>query len=362
VPIPLDAVDLTSRKRELSMSRVWTFDALGGPEQMHLGTEELPVLGATDARVRIRTVGLNRSDLLWMAGRYIKPPIFPGAHIGQEAVGEVTEVGSEPQENPFFGRPLKLGDRVVPLVGRVDFQAMGTYRDEGIYPQTALLPVPEKLHDVEAAGLWIAALTALGGWQTAGIDEEAASGKTVAVTAASSGVGIVALQIARAWGARTVAVTTSPEKEAALAAEADSVLVVPRGDGGGDGFGSALAEICGGGFDAAFDPVGYANAVSLYEAAGSGAQIVYYGIMAGSSAPLDMVALLRKNLGVHGYTIYRLFQPSGRLEGAVRTIQELVDSGDLRPRVAAEYALEEAPAALLAMNASEHLGKIVLKC
>ena len=345
------------------MSRVWTFDALGGPEQLRLGDTQLPSPVAGEAQVRIATVGLNRSDLLWMAGRYIKAPELPGAHIGQEAVGRVVELGpeaGEPGQNPFFGRPLAVGDRVVPLVGRVDFQAMGTYREEAIYPVGALLPVPDELSDAEGAGLWVAALTAIGGWNAAAIDRDRAPGKTVVVTAASSGVGLVALQIAKAWGARTVAVTTSPEKRAPLETEADRVLVVERSDGSGDGFGSRLAEICDGGFDAAFDPVGYANATSLYEAAGVGAQIVYYGIMAGRAAPLDLVALLRKNLGVHGYTVYRLFQPAGRLEGAVDSIRDLVAAGSIRPRVAAEYPLEQAPEALAAMARSEHAGKIVL--
>ena len=343
-------------------SKAWIFDQLGGPGDLVQRDEELGELAPGEVRLRIKCAGLNRSDLMWMAGRYIMPPQFPGAHVGQEAVGEIVELGPPSDDaKPPAGFEPQVGDRVGLLVGRVDFQGMGTYRDVGTYPQAALLPVPDNLSDEQGAALWVAALTAIGGWHAAGVDASNASGRTALVTAASSGVGVVALQVARAWGARTIAVTTSDDKAEALRQHADEVIVSTKHDGSGDGFAAAVLDATDGqGFDAAFDPVGFANASALSESAGTGAQIVFYGIMAGTQADLDLVSMLRKNLGLHGYTVYRLFGIPGALDAAINATVSLCDSGALEPVVAASYSLDHAPRALEALAENQHLGKIVL--
>jgi NADPH:quinone reductase-like Zn-dependent oxidoreductase len=235
---------------------------------------------------------------------------------------------------------------------------MGTYRTAGIFPQRALLPHPEGLSDIEAAAYWVAAMTVVGGFAAGGLSGPSAPGKQILVTAASSGVGVMALQVARALGAEVIATTTSSAKAESLAELADHVIVVRAPAD----LASAATSLTGGsGVDLAFDPVGCAYADALLEAAAVDGRVVFYGTLTGPDAPLDLRKLIVKDLGVQGYTVYRLQRDPARLEAVVEACLELARTDKVRPLVAARYPFEEAPAALAALARNEHLGKIVLE-
>ncbi len=337
-------------------TEAWQFHELGGPESLELVSHELNEPQAGQARIRIEAIGLNRADLLYLAGRYITQPPSP-SFLGQEAVGVIEALGPIGDDEATWHGEFNVGQRVGLLVGRVDYAGMGTFRRHGIYPQAALVPWPDALTSDEAAGLWVAGLTSAGGLGAAGLRLDTAAGKNVAVTAASSGVGIAALQIARAWGARTLAITTSSSKVEALSAHADEVIHAhPDGDLAAD----LLTATGDHGVDVAFDPVGYANLPALFQAAAVDGHVVCYGIMAGTEAPFDLVSLLRKDLAVHGFTVYRLLRNAAKLQAAAATVQSLATTGALRPVVAATYSFADAPAALAAMATNQHLGKIVV--
>ena len=243
------------------------------------------------------------------------------------------------------------------MVGRVDFSTMGTYRRAGIYPQNALLPLPDRLSWVEGAGFWLATLTAVGGLRAGGLTPDSPPGRRVMVTAASSGVGVITLQAARAMAAETFAVTTSPGKAGRLEELADHVVVAPNA--------GVMAETVkertdGAGVDLAFDPVGFDYAQALMETAAVDGQVVVYGLLAGSEAPLDLRTMIFKDLGLHGFTVYRLQRNFQALAEVVSTALNFAEEGSIRPLIADQYTFEEAPEALAAMARNEHLGKIVL--
>ena len=122
-----------------------------------------------------------------------------------------------------------------------------------------------------------------------------------------------------------------------------------------------IAEATSGdGFDVAFDPVGYAYAEPLFEAAATGGRIVFYGVMSWAEAALDLSALLRKDLGVHGFTVYRLLRDRRALDRAVEETLKLADQHGWRPLVAASHPFDAAPAALSQLGENRHLGKIVV--
>jgi len=342
----------------MTKTRVWQFEGTGGPDLLHLTNHELAPPGPGEALVRIETIGLNRADLLYLAGYYFGPPPNP-SFIGQEAVGEIVELGPAYEgETPAGGYEPVVGDRVGLLVGRVDYGGMGTYRTAAVYPQNSLLPLPRNLSVVEGAGFWLATLTAMGGLRAGKICPETAPGKKVLVTAASSGVGVMTLQIARAMGATTLAATTSAEKADRIGDIADDVIVVS----GADSLIECVAEITGGsGVDLAFDPVGFDYAQALMATAAVDGQVVVYGLLAGTEAPLDLRSMIFKDLGVHGYTVHRLLRDPKGLDEVISAAVELAESGKLRPLIAGEYPFEEAPAALEAMARNEHFGKIVLE-
>lgn len=341
----------------ITTAKAWQFEGIGGPDLLRLAEQDLTDPGPGEALVRIRAIGLNRADLLYLAGRYYGPPPSP-SFIGQEAVGEVVALGPAlDDEAPVADFAPQAGDRVGLLVGRVDFRAMGTYRTAGIYRRNALLPLPEGFSFAEGAGLWLAGLTAIGGLRAGGVTPESGSGRRVLVTAASSGVGVMTLQAAGAMGATTFAATTSPAKAGALEALADHVIVCASPD--------ALVEEVkrstdGAGVDLAFDPVGFAYAPALMQTAAVDGHVVVYGLLSGTEAPLDLRTMIFKDLGVHGFTVHRLLRNPTVLGEVVATALRLAEEGAIRPVIAQEFPFEAAPRALEAMARNEHLGKIVL--
>jgi NADPH:quinone reductase-like Zn-dependent oxidoreductase len=338
-------------------ARAWQFEGIGGPELLRVVDRELAPPDAGEALVRIRAIGLNRADLLYMAGRYFGPPPSP-SYLGQEAVGEIVEIGPPVEGGqPVGGLDLRVGDRVGLLVGRVDYRAIGTYRTAGVYPQNALLPLPESLSFAEGAGFWLVTLTAIGGLRAGGLTADSQSGKRVLVTAASSGVGVMTLQIARAMGAETFAVTTSPTKAGRLETLADHAIVAESAEVLVDEV-KRLTD--GRGVDLAFDPIGFDYARALMETAAVDGQVVVYGLLSGTEAPLDYRTMIFKDLGLHGYTVHRLLRDPDLLEASVSTALSLAEDGAVRPVIAAEYGFDEAPDALAKMARNEHVGKIVL--
>jgi NADPH:quinone reductase-like Zn-dependent oxidoreductase len=348
---------IETRERMATMTRAWQFRETGGPERLALVEHELPSPGPGEALVRFEAIGLNRADLLELAGRYFGPPPSP-SFIGQEAVGTIAELGPPVEgQVPCGGFTFDVGDRVGLMVGRIDHRGMGTYRTAGIYPQRRLLPLPEPLSFAEGAGLWLTALTAVTGLDVGHVTRETARDRKVLVTAASSGVGVMTLQAARGMGAVTVAATTSPHKAARLEELADHVVVARNPDALVDGVNSATD---GAGVDCAFDPVGFDYAQALLQTAAQDGHVVVYGLLSGTEAPLDYRTMIFKDLGLHGFTVHRIQRDPPLLERAMSTILELVENGDLRPLIADSYAFEEAPRALKAMASNRHLGKIVL--
>jgi len=340
-----------------STARAWTFDGIGGPELLRLTDHELNPPGPGEALIGIRAIGLNRADLLYIAGNYFGLPPRP-SFLGQEAVGEILALGPNDSDEVFpGGQALKVGMRVGLMVGRVDYGGMGTYRTAGIYPQESLLPLSDRLSFVEGAGFWLATLTAIGGLRAGGLTPDSPSGRRVLVTAASSGVGVITLQAARAMGAETFAATTSPAKADTIQELADHVIVVPEADALVD----AVKELTGGsGVDLAFDPVGFDYAPALMQTAAVDGHVVVYGLLSGTEAPLDLRTMIFKDLGLHGFTVHRLLRDARALEDVVSTSMVFADDGKIRPLIAGEYDFEEAPRALEAMSRNLHLGKIVL--
>lgn len=340
------------------MTRAWQFRETGGPEQLELVDHELSAPGPGEALVRFEAVGLNRADLLELAGLYFGPPPSP-SFLGQEAVGVIAELGpAVAGELPAGGYEPAVGDRVGLMVGRIDHRGMGTYRTAGIYPQRTLLPVPETLSAAEGAGFFLATLTAVAGLHTGGITPETCDGKKLLVTAASSGVGVVTLQAARIMGAETIAATTSSGKSAQLKVLADHVVVASSPTELAD----RVTEITGGaGVDLAFDPVGFDYAPALMQTAAQDGHVVFYGLLSGVEAPLDLRSMIFKDLGIHGFTVHRIQRDPELLDEVVGITIGLAERGGLRPVIADGYSFDDAPKALEAMSRNLHFGKIVLE-
>jgi NADPH2:quinone reductase len=341
----------------MSNSHCWQFDAYNTPSAaLQWRSSEVAGPGVGQVLLKIRAIGMNRSEFNYVQGRYAPARMFPSC-IGQEAVGEILAIGPHNDDGPqpYSKTPLKVGDRVALLPGRVDMCGMGTYRDIGLYDQSALVPVPDSYTDAEGAGLWMAVLTMAGALELAGITPASAKLKTVLITAASSSMGVVALKLAKAWGAKTIATTRSAAKAEQLKQFCDHVIVANDSDSLSAGIANATDKR---GFDAALDPVGQAFYPGLIQGAAIGAHIVSYEMLSGREPIVPIAQMMIKDLTLRGYTIFRPY----RLPGLLNQIIDwgMHDAHVIKPIVAKTFSLSDAPNALEELGRSEHIGKIVL--
>ena len=340
-------------------SNAWLLEGLGRPSDvLRWRSQELPEPGPGQALVKIRAIGLNRSDLNFVLGSHFPPRNFPSG-LGGEAVGEILALGAPPaagETSPVRRLDLSVGTRVATLSGRVDRARSGVFRDTALFDQAALIPVPASYADAEAAAYWTAVFTMGGALEMAGFNAGNASGKTILFTAATGGMGVLGLRLARYWGARTIATTRNENKKKGLADVADAVIVCSDGEQ----LAAGVREITEGhGVDLAVDPVGGDFYPGLLEAVAKGAQIVSYECIGGSHADLPIMDLMMKNLSIRGFTTFRVSANPALLDSLIDLGMDHADA--LRPVIARTFPLSEAPAALELLERSQHLGKIVLE-
>ena len=182
-------------------------------------------------------------------------------------------------------------------------------------------------------------------------------GDFVVITAASSSVGLAAIEMAKAEGATSLAVTRSQaKKEALLELGADHVIVSDEED-----LPARVKEISGGkGARLIFDPVGGRMVEKLAEAAAFQGMIFEYGSLSGEKTPLPLFAALSKSLTFRGYTLFELMPVAELREAAERYVFERVESGAFKPRIAKTFRLDEIVEAHRYMESNEQIGKIVV--
>ena len=298
-----------------------------------------PVAGPGQIRIRIRAAGVNRPDLLQRQGLYPAPP---GASdiLGLEVAGDVDQVGEGVSR-------WRTGDRACALLGG------GGYAEFAVVDARHVLPVPEGLDFVAAAALPETVCTVF-----ANVFETGAlkAGETFLIHGATSGIGVTAIQMAKAAGARVIATSRGPEKtDAARRLGADLSLDARTDD--------LKAAITGyGGVDVVLDMVGadYAGLhLSVLRPLG---RWVVIATLSGALAQVDLGRLMMKRIVLTGSTLRaRPADEKARLIAAVEaTVWPWVVSGQIRPPVEATFPLDQASAAHLRLEAGGHVGKIVL--
>ena len=186
------------------MARVVRFHQTGGPEVLKIEQVDVPPPGPGEVRIAVKALGLNRAEAMFRSGHYLEQPQFP-ARLGYEAAGIVEALGEGVQG-------LKVGDAVstIPAFSQNQY---GVYGDTAIVPAFAVAKHPASLSWTEAAAVWMQYATAYGALiDIAGLK----AGDTLLIPAASSSVGIAAIQIARMVGAMPVALTRGSGKRKAL--------------------------------------------------------------------------------------------------------------------------------------------------
>ena len=327
------------------MSRVVRFHETGGPEVLRVEQRDVPQPAAGEVLLRVHAIGLNRAEAMFRAGAYLETPVLPSP-LGYEASGVVEAVGAG--VNGFA-----VGD-VVSTIPAFSMTQYGVYGDHAVVPVHAVAHHPESLSWEQAASIWMQYLTAWGGLVEVG---NLRAGQTLIVTAASSSVGIAALQIARLLGASTIATTRSGDKAEALReAGADHVVATDHQD--------VVAEVsritAGQGATLAFDPIAGPGVEALAQAMSPHGTIVLYGALSPEPTPFPLFVALQKQLRIEGYTLFQVTQDAERLERGRDFVTSGLASGDLRPLIARVFPLDQIVEAHRFMESNQQTGKIVV--
>jgi NADPH:quinone reductase-like Zn-dependent oxidoreductase len=327
------------------MPKIVRFHQIGGPENLKL--EDLPSAqpGQGEVRIRVHAAGLNRAESMFFHDAYVEQPKLP-ARLGYEVAGVIDAVG-EGVDKSWVGKKVAT----IPAFSQNRY---GTLGEEAIVPATALGEYPAKLSVVEASAIWMQYLTAYGALVTIG---GAKTGDFVSIPAASSSVGLAAIQIAKAEGATAIAVTRSSKKRAELLAlGADHVIVTDEED-----YVARAKEITDGkGVRLTFDPVAGPFVEKLAAAAAQGGIIFEYGALSSEPTPFPLFAALGNSLSIRGYTLLAITQNPELLAKAKKYVFDRLADGRFVPKIAKTFPFAQTVQAYQYLESNQQVGKIII--
>jgi NADPH:quinone reductase-like Zn-dependent oxidoreductase len=327
------------------MARAVRFYETGGPEVLRIEEVEIPPPSNGEVQIDIHALGLNRAEVMFRSGQHVSQPRFP-ARTGYEAAGTVAAIGEG-----VTG--FKIGDAVSVVPG-FDLNDYGFYGDLANAPAGLVAHHPPGLSWVQAAAIWMQYMTAYGALiDIAGLQ----SGATVVIPAASSSVGLAAIQIVNRVGAIPIALTRGRSKRPALIdAGAAHVIVTDEQD--------LVAEILtvtgGKGATIVFDPVGGPTVVKLTQAMARFGILFVYGALSPEPTPLPLLNILVNGLTIRGYSLMEVTTDPPRLERGKRFINEGLADGTLKPIIAKTFPLEQIVEAHRYLESNQQFGKIVV--
>jgi NADPH:quinone reductase-like Zn-dependent oxidoreductase len=326
-------------------AKIVRFHQTGGAEVLQLEAHPLPEPGTGEVRLRVKAIGLNRAEVMFREGKYLVSPKFPSG-LGYEASGTVEAVG-EGVSASWLGKTAST-------VPAFDMSKYGVYGEVTIVPVNALAEYPASLSYEQGTSIWMQYMTAYGALIHLG---HIGKGDYVLITAASSSVGIAAIEMAKVEGAISIATTrTSAKKSELLALGADHVIVTDEED-----IPERVKEITGGkGVRIVFDPIGGKGIEALAAAASPGAIIIEYGALATEPTPYPLFAALGKGITIRGYTLFELHSDPALSEAARKYVFNRVAAGDFKPRIAKVFPLDKIVDAHRYMESNQQIGKIVV--
>ena len=319
--------------------------AFGAPDVLRQVDRPVPVPGAGELLIRVTASGINRPDVLQRTGNY---PVPPGASDipGLEVAGVIEQGDALALASAGF----KLGDRVCALV------VGGGYAQFCVAPMAQCLPVPEGLSDIDAASLPETFFTV---WSNVFDRGHLQAGETLLIQGGSSGIGVAAIQMAKAMGARVLVTAGSDEKCAAcLALGADAAINYKSHDFKEE----AMRLTNNQGVNVILDMVAGSYVAKEVECLSEDGRLVIIAVQGGVKSEFNAGLVLRRRLTVTGST---LRQRSTAFKAAIaqaclKNIWPLLVSGRIKPVIHSTFAAHDAAKAHALMESNQHVGKIVL--
>ena len=325
--------------------RAIAMTAFGGPEVLVETTRADPVAAAGELLVKVSASGINRPDVLQRKGAYAPPPgasDLPGLEIAG------TIVGGDAAELAAAG--FKLGDRVCALV------AGGGYAELCNAPIVQCLPSPAGLSDIEAASLPETFFTV---WSNVFDRGRLQAGETLLVQGGSSGIGVTAIQLAKAMGAKVIVTAGSDAKVAACVALGADVGINYKTQ---DFVAEVKAATGGKGVDVVLDMVAGDYVAREVQCVADDGRIVIIAVQGGVNSGFNAGELLRRRLVITGSTLRpRPIAFKAAIAAALKTrVWPLIETGRIKPVINRVFPAAQAAQAHALMESGEHVGKIVL--
>jgi len=313
----------------------------GGPESLKLMDVALPEPGPRQVRIRVAAAGVNFPDVLIIQKKYQMQPALPFSP-GAEIAGTITALGAEVQG-------LKVGTPVAALCG------IGGFAEECVVDAALVMPLPPGVPMTLAASLVLAYGTS---WHALRDRAALKAGETLLVLGAAGGVGLAAVEIGKAIGARVIAAASTAQKLAICGEHgADECINYVDED-----LREALKKVTGGkGVDVVFDPVGGNWTEAAFRSIAWRGRHLVIGFADGNVPALPLNLPLLKGASLVGVFWGEFAKREPRANAAgIQEILGWIGAGKLRPRISRQYSLAEAPQALTDMAARKVIGKVVV--
>ena len=325
--------------------RAVEISAFGPPSVLQLGQRPRPAPGAGELLIRVSASGVNRPDVLQRTGNY---PVPPGASDipGLEVAGVIADGDSL----ALAQAGLAIGQRVCALV------AGGGYAEYCVAPIGQCLPVPAGLSDIEAASLPETFFTV---WSNVFDSARLQAGESILIQGGSSGIGVTAIQMAKAFGAQVFVTTGSTEKcQACLALGADHAINYRSHD-----FAQELMRLTdNAGVDIILDMVAGAYTAKEVQCLREDGRLVMIAVQGGVKSEFNAGLVLRRRLTITGSTLRpRPIAFKTAIAQACRDrVWPLIEQGRIKPVIHSVFAAANAAQAHELMESNQHIGKIML--
>ena len=328
------------------MVKIVRFYEFGDADVLQL--DDLPLVEPDrgEVRLKVEAIGLNRAEVMFRQGQYLEEPDSFPTTLGYEASGIIDAVGEGVTE-------FKIGDRISTIPG-FSLKKYGVYGESALVPVSMVAKYPAKLSAQEGAAIWMQYLTAYGALVEYG---HIKSGDFVLISAASSSVGLAAIQITKASGAVAIATTRGESKKQMLLDRGADYVVVTNDED----LPTRVMEITKGqGANLIFDPVAGSFLETLAHAAAQGATIIEYGALSSEPTPFPLFLAIAKGLKIQGYLLDEIASAPLKLERAKQYIYDGLDSGKLVPIIDRVFPLEQIVEAHRYMESNQQKGKIIV--
>lgn len=327
------------------MTKVVRFYETGGPEALKVEELDVSPPAANEVQIHVKAIGLNRAEAAFRRGQYLEEPQLP-ARLGYEAAGIVAAVGSGVKD-------FRIGD-IVSVVPSFSLNNYGMYAEVANAPAHAVVKHPESVSFEAAASAWMQYVTAYGALiDIAGL----AKGDAVVIPAASSSVGLAAIEIANKVEATPIALTRGSSKlQALIDAGAKHVIATDEQD--------SVKEILrithGKGARVVFDPVGGPTLAKLTRAMAKQGVLFLYGALSSEPTPLPLFDVLSKWITIRGYVMMEITNDPARFAKVKAFVNDGLADGSLKPVIAKIFPLSEIVEAHRYLESNQQVGKVVV--